>query len=133
MDDIDLLHSATPDMIALCTPSRETWWRWKTGKVRVPTAVINLLRLIIERRILYAGPEWDGWHFMRGKLVDPLNREHTPQSITAWDVIAQRLQAMRATENRLAGELPGNVVLLGSARRAHALTDELQARLERRR
>lgn len=126
----DLLRLAGDTARALCTPCRATWWRWRTGKTRVPLAVLNLLRILTQGELPQGGPAWTGWRFVRGALVDPAGVEHTPATITAWWWTAQKLQLRRAEENELAQRLPANVVQLEHARPAHRLTAALGRRLE---
>lgn len=127
----DLLRFAIEDVARLCTPCRATWWRWRTGKSRVPLAVLTLLRILIQGELPQGGKPWAGWRFnlKRACLVDPSGVEHTPETILAWWWTAQKLQMRRAEENDFAQALPANVVLLESARRAHRLTAALHRRL----
>lgn len=130
---LDLFTFATPEAIALCTSSRETWWRWKTGRVRAPRAVLNLLRIVVHGELPQGGSDWEGWRFIQGSLFDPAGYAHTPATIGAWFWTAQELQELRRRENMAARELPAGVVQLPSSRRAHAITDELGKRLEAQR
>lgn len=127
----DLLRFAPVSTQRLCTPSRATWWRWSTGKTRVPVAVLVLLRLLVAGELPQGGKPWAGWRFnlKRGCLTDPQGVEHTPETILAWWWTARRLQERRREENEILRDPPANVVLLDSARPAHRITRELNRRL----
>lgn len=120
MDDLDLLLFATPETIALCTDCRQTWWRWRTGRAKPPRAVFNLLRIVSHGELPHGGDAWNGWRFLRGRLIDPSGHEHTTGSISAWWWLAQELQALRHAENL---STPPRV------RIGHALTAELHTRI----
>lgn len=85
----------------------------------MPLAVVNLLRWLVGGAL--PGAAWSGWRLHQGKLYDPSGRWHTPDTIEAWYWTSQRLQDLRATENKIAA----------SFQPAHAITDELYRRLEK--
>lgn len=125
----DLFCTDSPDLIALCTNSRQTWWRWKTGRTDPPVSVVNLLRIVIFGELSHIADGWTGWRFYRGQLYDPAGYAHTPATIETWWWTRQRLDAMRARENQQSQTLPPNATELPSARPAHALGDDIDRRL----
>lgn len=131
MEVYDMLRRANPELRNLCGVHRSTWHRWMTGRGRVPSAVVALLRIVIAGELPQGGEPWVGWRLVGGQLYDPAGIAHTPGTILAWHWIRQELQDLRARENRaLPDELPVNVRSLPAARRAHALTGELHRRLK---
>ena len=129
MDTIDLLHTAPASARALTGASRATWSRWMRGRSRVPTATLNLLRILISGELPQGGATWAGWRFQNGRLFDPAGQWHTPASIEAWHWTRQELQDGRATEN--ASDAAGvNVVRFPGRRSAHAVTAETYRRLD---
>ncbi len=108
MDDRDLL-SYCPHELRAALANRTTWHRWRTGQSRIPRAVILLLQILIGGTLPF--PEWEGWRWHAGALVDPAGVVHTPRTIEAWHWTRQELQALRARENvhELAGD---NIVVL---------------------
>lgn len=110
----------------MCTPSRATWWRWKSGRQTPPLAVVNLLRIVVKGELPQGGEPWGRWRFFNGRLYDPAGYEHTPGSIESWFWTRQRLDALRYEQQRPT-TLPPNVARLPTA--ADAITEELHKRL----
>jgi transcriptional regulator with XRE-family HTH domain len=68
---------------ALVGVSRRTWSRWERGEARIPTAAVNLLRLVAAGELPAGGPAWNGWRFYKGELVSPEGIGFEPGEIRA--------------------------------------------------
>lgn len=133
--DLRLVGLLTPiDAAALCGVHPKTWHRYETGQTRIPWAIYQLLKIQVMGSLpAAAGPAWDGWRWINGRLWDPAdNHWHTPGSIRAWFYVAAQLETFCSYENqaeRLAEENK-NVVAL-PVRRAHDLTRATYAHIEK--
>ncbi len=123
----ELLGFAPPWVRALIGVNRTTWLRWRSGRSRVPAAVLVAVRMLVEGELLQGGEAWAGWHFASGRLWDPAGAGHTPATITAWHWVAGELAALRAHENR--HELAGANVRTIASTPARRITRELRRRI----
>jgi hypothetical protein len=109
--------------------SRRQWRRFQSGAAPVPPAVA-LAAMLFAGELGAINAQWVGWRLVGDHLVDRTGTAHTPESISAWEWTAQRLSALRASENqRRPATLPPNVYEWPH-RPAHAITETLFRRLE---
>ncbi len=63
---------------------RTTLYRWRMGKVEVPEASLDLLRVRAGNSVAGVDKAWDGWCFEEGKLVSPCRNVFvTPAEVQA--------------------------------------------------
>lgn len=101
MHDLDFLRFATDDARALVGVDRRTWGRWLTGHTRIPSAVLALLRILVQGELPQGGDAWAGWRFHRGKLYSETGDSFAPNELRALPLLYARLAAARVEIERL--------------------------------
>ncbi len=100
LDTLRVLGGFTRDgILDYLGVDRRTWERWLAGTSRIPPAVWELLRIRAAGE-LPAGTttDWVGWRFSDGRLYDPADTWHTPETIRVWHWTAQQLADLDARD-----------------------------------
>lgn len=78
---------------------KRTWQRWEAGKARIPHAAFALLKVVAKGELPGgAGPDWEGFRFIRGLLYTPDGEEISPGDARAlaWNRRNGRLYCLGA-------------------------------------
>lgn len=90
---------------ALLNVHPDTLKRWRSGKSRVPTAVLVALRAAALGQMPWRDRCWDGWFYFKGELHSPAGDRYVASDLAALPYLRGENRALRAQVADLQAQL----------------------------